>query len=683
MNDIRKERLVISIVTLASISCIIQNFFGAWEFWVPGVVDIGVLGMWWIHLAQRMDQNARITVYFVFSAFLLFYHGVHDTSLFDISVSAVLFIAVFAIADRIVLLNLVLIEYLILMAIQFYYLIQSDGDDLDAFSTMRVVYHIGTVIVMYVFSRIAISRRAREHDRIEKWKASVAENDRDMEDFLSNVSHELRTPVNVISGMTALMKKKSDADELTSIQDAGLRLAYQIEDIQDYTEIKRGELALENENYMCISLINDIVANYNAAYRDSDLELVIDLSPETPTMLNGDVRKLHKIFRHLLDNAIKFTHKGGVLIRIFTEIRDYGVNLMIEIKDTGVGMTRADMARVSKGMYQANKKRNRSTGGIGIGLPIVYGFVHKMDGFVMIHSQKNSGTTVRITIPQTVVDPLPCLTIKEEVKNGIVFYIRPDKYQVPEVRDFYRTMAVNLATGLKTKLYSAAEVRELEHLIKDYEITHVFTGMEEYDADRDYLDGLSKQGIRVVVSSESGFKVTPDSGVLVMPKPLYAFPVVRILNGEEGITGFANSEEKKVRFTGVSALIVDDEPMNLVVASGLLREYRMFADTAESGKEAIRKYKEGDYDVIFMDHMMPEMDGVEAMKHIRDIASETDKNPIIIALTANALSGAREMFMQEGFDGFIAKPIDMGLFEKVMKNLLPDDMIHYEGRDDR
>ena len=683
MNDIRKERLVISIVTLASISCIIQNFFGAWEFWVPGVVDIGVLGMWWIHLAQRMDQNARITVYFVFSAFLLFYHGVHDTSLFDISVSAVLFIAVFAIADRIVLLNLVLIEYLILMAIQFYYLIQSDGDDLDAFSTMRVVYHIGTVIVMYVFSRIAISRRAREHDRIEKWKASVAENDRDMEDFLSNVSHELRTPVNVISGMTALMKKKSDADELTSIQDAGLRLAYQIEDIQDYTEIKRGELALENENYMCISLINDIVANYNAAYRDSDLELVIDLSPETPTMLNGDVRKLHKIFRHLLDNAIKFTHKGGVLIRIFTEIRDYGVNLMIEIKDTGVGMTRADMARVSKGMYQANKKRNRSTGGIGIGLPIVYGFVHKMDGFVMIHSQKNSGTTVRITIPQTVVDPLPCLTIKEEVKNGIVFYIRPDKYQVPEVRDFYRTMAVNLATGLKTKLYSAAEVRELEHLIKDYEITHVFTGMEEYDADRDYLDGLSKQGIRVVVSSESGFKVTPDSGVLVMPKPLYAFPVVRILNGEEGITGFANSEEKKVRFTGVSALIVDDEPMNLVVASGLLREYRMFADTAESGKEAIRKYKEGDYDVIFMDHMMPEMDGVETMKHIRDIASETDKNPIIIALTANALSGAREMFMQEGFDGFIAKPIDMGLFEKVMKNLLPDDMIHYEGRDDR
>ncbi len=683
MNDIRKERLVISIVTLASISCIIQNFFGAWEFWVPGVVVIGGLAMWWIHLTQRMDQNARITMYFVFSAFLLFYHGIHDTSLFDISVSAVLFISVFAIADRIVLLNLVLIEYLILMAIQFYYLLQSDGDDLDAFSTMRVVYHIGTVIVMYIFSRLAISSRAREHDRIEKWKASVADNDRDMEDFLSNVSHELRTPVNVISGMTALMKKKSDADELTSIQDAGLRLAYQIEDIQDYTEIKRGELALENENYMCISLINDIVAHYNAAYRDSDLELVIDLSPETPTMLNGDIRKLHKIFRHLLDNAMKFTHKGGVLIRIFTESRDYGVNLMIEIKDTGVGMTRADMARVSKGMYQANKKRNRSTGGIGIGLPIVYGFVHKMDGFVMIHSQKNSGTTVRITIPQTVVDPLPCLTIKEEVKNGMVFYIRPDKYQVPEVRDFYRTMAVNLATGLKTKLYSAGDVRELEHLIKDYEITHVFTGMEEYDADRDYLDGLSKHGIRVVVSSESGFKVTPDSGVLVMPKPLYAFPVVRILNGEEGITGFANSEEKKVRFTGVSALIVDDEPMNLVVASGLLREYRMFADTAESGKEAIKKYEEGDYDVIFMDHMMPEMDGVETMKHIRDIASETDKNPIIIALTANALSGAREMFMQEGFDGFIAKPIDIGLFERVMKNLLPDEMIHYEGRDDR
>ncbi|MBQ5534755.1 MAG: response regulator, partial [Lachnospiraceae bacterium] len=118
--------------------------------------------------------------------------------------------------------------------------------------------------------------------------------------------------------------------------------------------------------------------------------------------------------------------------------------------------------------------------------------------------------------------------------------------------------------------------------------------------------------------------------------------------------------------------------MNLVVAAGLFRDYRMVTDTAESGKEAIKKYEDNDYDVIFMDHMMPEMDGVEAMKRIRQVADTSYRKPIIIALTANALSGAREMFMKEGFDGFVAKPIDTGEFERVMKNVLPDEMVRYE-----
>ena len=117
-----------------------------------------------------------------------------------------------------------------------------------------------------------------------------------------------------------------------------------------------------------------------------------------------------------------------------------------------------------------------------------------------------------------------------------------------------------------------------------------------------------------------------------------------------------------------------------MVAAGLLKEYGIKVDTADRGIEAIEKYENGDYDVIFMDHMMPGMDGVEAMRRIRQVASGSGRNPVLIALTANALSGAREMFIKEGFDGFIAKPIDISLFERVMKRVLPDDMIQYEGR---
>jgi CheY-like chemotaxis protein len=135
-----------------------------------------------------------------------------------------------------------------------------------------------------------------------------------------------------------------------------------------------------------------------------------------------------------------------------------------------------------------------------------------------------------------------------------------------------------------------------------------------------------------------------------------------------------------VNFAGLKVLVVDDEPMNIMVAEGIFKNYGMVVESAESGKESISKFENNDYDVIFMDHMMPEMDGVDAMKIIRRIAARTHKSPVMIALTANALSGSREMFIREGFDGFIAKPIDLADFEHVMKRVLPQGKVSYEGR---
>ncbi len=680
VDDIRKERMILAISTLAGMACMIQNYFGGWEFWVPPVLFVVTVLMWIIHIGQKMEPYSRINIYFIYVAFLVFYHGIHEANFWDVSVVFALYFVTFAMADRVGLLNIILTEYAVVMTTQLYFLYRDTKTVTDAFMGTRIAFHIGTMLLMYVFCRIAVNRRMSERDRIEKWQESVAESDRDMEDFLSNISHELRTPVNVISGMTTLMQKTNNSAELISIRDAGIRLAHQIEDIQDYTEIKRGELALEEENYMVVSLINDVVSNFKDYENRDRLELVVDLDPKTPTMMNGDIKKLHKVFRHLLDNSVKFTSYGGIYIKVFIVPQEYGANLTVEVTDTGCGMSRASISQVSKGMYQANKKRNRSTGGIGIGLPIVYGFVHKMGGFVSINSTRGKGTTVRLSVPQKIVDHQPCLAVKEGT-GDILFYIKSEKYKVPEIREFYREMAVNTAKGLKKKLYSAGEIAELERLVAELDVSHVFTGQEEYGKDHEVLDRLAKDGIKIVVSANPGYDLPTSDGVVVIPKPMYAFPIVRILNGEEGKPG--GKEFGKVRFTGVSALIVDDEPMNLVVASGLLKEYKMFTETAESGREAIEKYSDEGYDVIFMDHMMPGMDGVEAMKRIREIAAEHGRSPIIIALTANVLSGAKEMFANEGFDGFIAKPIELAEFERVMKHVLPEKMIRYEGRDEQ
>ena len=681
MDNNKKERLMISIITVSSLGNIAECLVAGWELWILPVIVIGVIGIWWLHIVQRNDMITRTNVYFIFAAFLVFFHGIHDVSYFDVSIVTIILMATFMITDRISLLNLILIEYIVIMAYQFFMLYMKEGTDITPVVAIRTVLHIGVVVCMYSLGRVLANSRIAANVKLDKWREAVEENDHDMEDFLSNISHELRTPVNVISGMTTLMQKDNDSKELSSIQDAGIRLAHQIEDIQDYTEIKRGELHLEEENYMCLSLVNDVVALYRASSRKNDIELIVDLDPTTPAMLKGDIKKLHKLFRHLLENSIKFTMRGGIYIKVMSVPRDYGVNLIIEVTDTGIGMTRADMSRISKGMYQANKKRNRSTGGIGIGLPIVYGFVHKMGGFVNISSTKGSGTTVRLSIPQQIVDQSATLTIKEESKEDLVFYTKPEKYRVPEVREYYRQMMSNLAEGLRAKLYQAGEREELRRLTQELNVSHIFTGQEEYESDRELLDELAHNGYRIVVAVKEEFGAPIGSGVSVIPKPLYAFPVVRLLNGESESEGFEVEGTGKIKFTGASALIVDDEPMNLVVASGLLKEYKMFSDTAESGKEAIKKFEEGEYDVVFMDHMMPGMDGVEAMKAIRQVAEVSGKKPVIIALTANALSGAREMFLNEGFDGFIAKPIDIAEFERVLKRVLPEDLIHNEGRD--
>ena len=232
-------------------------------------------------------------------------------------------------------------------------------------------------------------------------------------------------------------------------------------------------------------------------------------------------------------------------------------------------MSRRTIEAVSEGMYQVNKKRNRSSGGIGLGLFIVYGFAHRMGGFVKIESQQKAGTTIRVTIPQKVTDPTPCLALSKAFEGDILFHVRSDKYKVPKVRDFYRYMASNLAAGIHVPLYPAQTVKEIERLMEKMNVKNIFMGQEEYEANFEYFDELSQGDIVIAVSANPGLKTSPGSKVILMPKPLYAYPVVKILNEGTDAKDIEYSDNiVKPAFRGVRALVVDDEPMNLVTYSG-------------------------------------------------------------------------------------------------------------------
>lgn len=683
MNDntgrnLKSHNVVIVMITIASLGAIIETVNLGWEIWFAPLILIGVITVWVFHLSQYRDSHFRENFYMVFSMIIAFFHGAHITSYFDIFVISSLLLVTATLLKRKLYLHLNLAEFFLIMLMQTLMAVFNHSVTFDSLTISRIILHCVSELCLYK----ALLNLLEEYQKIE---TELEEKVRDeqmvsttMEDFLVNISHELRTPVNVITGISELILKKNYSDDVSSIRSAGLRLSQQIEDIQDYSEIQRGDALIVEEKYNIISLVNDIITGMNLLGVKKVIELIVDIDPNLPALLKGDGARLSKIISQLLDNAYKFTKKGGVCLKISGIRKDYGINLNIEVTDTGIGMTQEDIEKIANGGYQANKKRNRSTGGIGLGLSIVFGFVRLMNGFVTIESEKKRGTTVRISVVQEVVDASPCLRVKFRNFVNIVYHSNPEKFKSLKVRAFYNEMVTDIAAGLRVNLYGASSLSELKRLLERGDITHVILGYEEYRNAPDFFDVLASGAAKVAVFCDKDQFISDKSGVIRMLKPMYVYPVVRILDdGEKGYLSV--NEGTRPVLNGVKALIVDDEPMNLVVASGLFKDYKMITDTAESGNEAIFKYENGDYDVVFLDHMMPEMDGVEVMKKLKLIAERKGKKLCTIVLTANAISGAKEMFIREGFDGFISKPIKFTDFERVMNRILAEGRISING----
>lgn len=679
-NRLMNLHLVMILVgTLGASALIIEGILLGWEFWMLPIIGLGIVLMWVLYILQLYTPDTRESFYVAFILVIAFFHGVHYTSFFDVSLMSVLMMITLSGADKKRYQNYALIEYVASMCAQFYLARVNGGILRDTLTISRILLHVATVIIVYNICKNIVDQRLKTKEGINLYIDEALKANEGMEDFLANISHEFRTPINVVTGMSALMMNEVDDDRVTAINEAGQRLADQVGDILDYNEILGDRLLIARDKYMITSLINDVIQSERMLMDIKRLEFIVDLDPNVPSVLIGDPARIRKMIKHLLSNSIKFTNRGCIYLKISSAPRDYGVNLDIEVADTGKGMTREDKYLLSGSLYQADKGRDRSTGGIGLGLTIVYGFAHAMDGFVRIESAPRRGTLIRVSIPQAVSSHDPCLEVNSDAGRCVVVYIRTEKYKTPEIREYYHKMIENLSRGVRVPVHTVPNLKSLKSVCARMNVSNLFMGQEEYDEDRKYFDELSKR-FCVAVSAGEGFRANEGSGVLYMPKPLYALPIISIVNagGAYADVRVDETEDKPV-FTGVRALIVDDEVMNLVVASGLFKDYGMITDVAGSGKEALLKYEEKDYDVIFMDHMMPEMDGVEAMKQLRTMGSEMGKECAIVALTANAVSGAREMFISEGFDGFIAKPIEITEYERVMKRVLPPALVKYRG----
>lgn len=669
--------------TVFSIMLIVIIPTMSWELWMIPLIIAGNGIIWFLHIARI--GTAALYEYLCGGVMIVefFFFGVHNASLVDIPIIACSLILVFSLPDRRRLLYITVAVYGLTL-LYHGLVLHTITDDMGIEPMIHLILGAAATAGALELARYRLNRRKEAYKKQSGIRAELELAGRQNAEFLSNVSHELRTPINMVLGISEVALEKDISPEIRedmqSIQLAGKRLSSEINNILDYTESVEGTLTAANEEYMITSVINDVITTATIQNNKPQLELVFDIDPKIPLVLIGDAEKISHILKILLDNSIKFTEQGGVNICVGFRKEKYGINLLIDIYDTGIGMTSSQLAQIHDDFYQADSGSSRFAGGLGLGIPIAHSLLHAMGGFIHFTSADQEGLHVHITIPQGVANDTPGIVIPNVDQLCIACYFKPERYNSDEVRKYYDKMIFHLVDGLGIEGYQIHTFEGLLKIKSKHNLSHVFIAQAEYMENASYYEDLAKS-IRVVVIADRTFALHKESRLLIIRKPLFMLSVVNLLNGEIQ-RNYSEEDQAVVRrhfsCVGVRALAVDDEEMNLVVAKGILGSYEIQVDTCLSGKEAIEKCNSMSYDLIFLDHMMPGMDGIETLRHIREIDSGIYKELPIIALTANTVSGAREMFKSEGFTEFVPKPIERTVLERVLRRVLPEHCIRYD-----
>lgn len=678
--------LLACIVSLFGMMLILIIMAMSWEMWMIPVILIGNSLVWILHIGRTGSDTFYENLCSGLLLVGFFFFGVHTSTLFDIPAVACMLILVFSMFDKKRLLFMTAALY-VLELLYHFFLLHTIRPHMGALDFIRLGLGATVMTGSIAIARYRINRREEVRKRYDQTLAQLETAGRQNAEFLSNVSHELRTPINMVLGISEVLLAKDLPAEIRtgmeSIQMAGRRLSGQINNMLNYTEIVEGTLTSAKEPYRITSVLNDIITMAAGQNSRQHLEMVFDLDPKMPSVLVGDVEKISHVLKILLENSIKFTEEGGISVCMEFRRESYGINLVIHIRDTGIGMSDDQLEQMCDDFYQADTGSNRLTGGLGLGLPIARGLLHSMGGFVHFDSGVQEGLQAHITIPQGVVDDTPAMVVSHPEQLCIACYFRPEKFSSDEVRRYYDRMILHMVEGLGLEGYQAHNFEGLLKLQNSHPLTHVFIAQAEYEENCAYYEELART-LRVVVIAEPDYSPRQDSGLLVIRKPFSALSVVNLLNGEAKENDFGNAQaagRKPFSCEGIRVLAVDDEEMNLVVAKGVLGSYGMQVDTCLSGKEAIERCADISYDMVFLDHMMPGFDGVETLKRIREMDGGKYQELPVIALTANTISGAREMFRHEGFTEFIPKPIERTVLERVLRKVLPEECIQYDGND--
>lgn len=676
-NERRLERIVLIVLSLYTAAAFATGLLSGWSIYIREFLFIPTVSGWFIYFREYWDHPRRANFICIacWAEFILF-------ALFTDSFSSMLV----TMAGVIVLLSIfntqqILYPGLVVPFFLFLYhgfiartiAITGPRSALRLFIQFLSVYMISVVIWIIQKNRREASDLLMENIR----ELEIAEHSKD--DFLVNVSHEIRTPINAVCGMSeAVLQEDLPLDvrrDVVDIQTAGRNLLSTVSNILDFSELETGRLELAEESYNITSTITDIINMALTMDNGKQLELIVDCDADLPSNLLGDEQKFRRIVMNLLGNAIKFTKEGGVILRIRSRREEYGINLHVSVRDSGIGIERSDMEKIFTSFSQVNSKRNREQGGVGLGLAITQALVRSMGGFMTVESEPGTGSEFQFTIPQKVLDETPIVSIRDKSNLHAACYINLDKYDYTVVREGYENCIQHIVSQFGFPFRVCRNLPELKRRMEREAYTHIFIGWEEYVEDRSFFDKLCAERT-VVLLLDYDQELPVPGNMLRIYKPFTVLSIAAVFNGQKVLYGEDQHASLHNKFIApqASVLVVDDNAMNLKVMARLLLPYQLRVTLAGSGQEALEKLNAPNFDFVFLDHMMPEMDGVETLHKIRQKPGAYYQSLPVIAFTANAIGGAREMFISEGFNDFIAKPIELSVLERILRRYIPTQM---------